>query len=124
MFNLFKFLLGNKQDRVKIFEGMDTPMPNFSMVATHVREGKKRPNYLLTDGEKLKSVVEKWEFKPSSDPISRCGHDYKIIFTNGDKTTLIYICFICNTLIIDGEETYKISKHVIKSLLKEDFTPL
>lgn len=123
MFNLLKFLLGDTQDRVKIFEGMDTPMPNFSMVATHVRMGKTRPNYILTDGNKLKSIVEKWQFKPG-DPISRCGHDYKIIFTNGDATILIYICFVCNALILNGKETYKISERAIKSLLKEDFSPL
>ncbi len=110
------------EDRKKIFAGMDVPSPDFKIVANHVRVGKTPRNYLLDDPEKLKSVVEKWQFRPKpAGNLNRCGYDYQIIFTNGDASITVSICFLCNTLIVNHSETYKVSKSEIEALLSEDF---
>jgi hypothetical protein len=118
--NFLKSWFGTTRHRVKIFEGMDTPMPNFNIVATHVRAGMAPQNYLLDDGEKLKSIVEKWRFKPGTS-IGRCGYDYQILFTNGDTSITMDVCFLCKTLVFNHSQVFVLSKRKFLALLEEDF---
>lgn len=123
MIHFFKLLFGKTPSGAKIFEGMDTLMPNFKITATHVRAGKNGKSYLLDDGGKLASIVEQWRFEPG-DSVGRCGYDYQIVFTNGASSIPISICFLCNILIFNGVQVYKTSERQIKTLLEADFTPL
>ena len=98
-------------------------MPNFQIVATHVRHGHPPKNYILDDGNKLETIVEKWQFQPGGE-VGRCGYDYQMVFTNGELNIPVSICFLCNILIVNHLQVYKISKKHILTLLKEDFRPL
>lgn len=109
---------------VRILEGVSSPQPNFKIIATHVRHGAQPRHYLLQDGSKIKTLIEKWRFEPKPDPLSRCGYDYLIVVTNGDVTIPISVCFVCNTLIFNHKEKYRISKKQIMALLAEDFQAL
>ncbi|MEQ1744206.1 MAG: hypothetical protein ABMA02_02190 [Saprospiraceae bacterium] len=119
MSNFLKSLFGEAKNRIKIFEGMDTPMPNFKIVAQRVRVGKTPKTYILDDDSKLKSIVEKWQFEPGGQ-IERCGYDYKILFTNGEVEIPINICFFCKTMSCN-QKNYKISRWQIMRLLCQDF---
>ncbi len=123
MSNFLESLFGKADHRIKIFEGMDTPMPNFKMVATHVRQGQTPKNYILDDGSKLKSIVEKWRFQPGGE-LLRCGYDYQIVVTNGDAIIPISICFLCKSLVFNYSEVFITSKTQILALLEEDFRPV
>lgn len=106
---------------MKIFEQLGAAQPNLEIIATHVRQGKERPSYVLRNGSSLTMVVDKWDFEPKSDPISRCGHDYQVVARNGEVTLSISICFACNTLVLNGTEKFGIRERLIKKLLAEDF---
>jgi hypothetical protein len=121
MSKLLKFLFNKVEDRINIFEGMDRPMPNFKMVATNVRIGQAPKNYVLEDGSKLKSIVEKWRFQRGGS-LLRCGYDYQIVFINGDAKIPVSICFLCQSLVFNQSQVFKISKKQIMTLLEEDFT--
>lgn len=123
MSNFLDSLFDKADHRIKIFDGMDTPMPNFKMVATHVRAGQAHKHYLLDDGSKLKSIVEKWQFQPGGS-LLRCGYDYQIVFTNGDVNIPISICFLCKSLVFNHSEVFKVSKNQILALLEADFRPM
>lgn len=120
MRNFLGSLFGKAETRIKIFEGMGTPMPNFKVVATNVRGGQAPKNYILDDGSKLESVVEKWQFEPGGS-LLRCGYDYQIVFTNGDMNIPIAVCFLCNSLVFDHSQVFRASKKQILRLLEEDF---
>lgn len=47
---------------VKIFADAGPPMPNFQIVATNVRHAHPPENFILDDGSKLASIIEKWRF--------------------------------------------------------------
>ncbi len=123
MFNSLKSLFGMGKQGVKIFKGMEAPLPNFKIVAKHVRVGQVPKNFVLDDGSKLKSVVEKWQFEPGGT-LLRCGYDYQIEFTNGEVTIPISICFACNSLVFNHSQVFKTSKRQILQLLEEDFKTL
>lgn len=112
-----------KPSGTRIFEGIDYPMPDFKIVATHVRAGKNRKSYFLDDGTRLKSIVEKWRFEPGGS-VGRCGYDYQMVLTNGDLEIPVSICFLCKILIFNHKEVYKASKSQIQTLLEEDFRVL
>lgn len=120
MIEFLKSRFGKTAGGKKIFEKAGIPQPNFKIVATHIREGKYLENYMLDEADKLTLIVEKWRFKPN-DVIGRCGYDYHILFTNGEITIPIFVCFLCNTLVFNNVEKYKTSKKQIMALLKEDF---
>ncbi|MDO8971014.1 MAG: hypothetical protein Q7U74_10030 [Saprospiraceae bacterium] len=120
MIDRLKSILASNQNGVKIFEGMDTPMPNFKITATCVRAGKTPKIYVLDDGNKLNSVVDKWQFEPGGI-LLRCGYDYQIEFVNGQVNILISVCFACNALVFNHMQVYKTSKRQIIDLLEEDF---
>ncbi|MBL7826944.1 MAG: hypothetical protein JNJ57_09965 [Saprospiraceae bacterium] len=113
-------LFGNETPSTKIFEAVGAPMPNFKIEATHVRFGKRSQHYILDDGSKLASVIEKWQFKPG-DVVGRCGYDYQMVLTNGELVMHVSICFICKTLIVNHTDVYRISKKRIMDLMEEDF---
>lgn len=121
--NILKSWFGKSVSSIKIFEGLDTPMPNFNILATRVRVGMPPQSYLLDDGDKLKSIVEKWRFKPGAS-VGRCGYDYKMVFTNGDTIVPIAICFLCKTLVFNHTQVFVVSKKKILALLEEDFRTL
>lgn len=123
MLNFIKRLFPKKPGGTKIFEIAGTPMPDFKIIATHVRVNKKGKNYFLDDGNKLKSIVEKWRFEPGGS-VGRCGYDYQMVLTNGNTEIPVSICFLCNTLILNHIGVYRISKRQILALLEEDFTGL
>lgn len=123
MIKLLKSIFEKPEVDVKIFAGAGPPMPNFQILATHVRQGQTPQNFILDDGSKLESIIEKWQFRPGSG-VGRCGYDYQIVFTNGDLNIPISICFLCQTLIVNHSQVYKISKRQILNLLKTDFRPL
>ena len=123
MNQLFSSLFGKPKNVVKIFEGLDSPMPNFQIVATNVRPGQVPRNYILNDGNQLALVVEKWQFEPGGE-VGRCGYDYQIVFINGDLSIPISICFLCKILIFNHSEVYSISKKQIMALLEADFKSL
>ncbi len=123
MNKFLEFILGKPQDNIKIFEGVGAPMSNFQIVATNVRAGHLPKNYILDDGNKLETIMEKWQFKPGGE-VGRCGYDYQIVLTNGDLHIPVSICFLCKILIVNHLQVYKISKKQILSLLEEDFRPL
>jgi len=56
---------------VKIFADVGPPMPNFQIVATNVRHGHAPENFILDDGSKLASIIEKWRFQPGGE-VGRC----------------------------------------------------
>ena len=123
MSNLFLFLKSHFRRTAggkKIFEEVGNPQPNFKIVATHIRTGKSPKNYMLDDAVKLPLVVEKWRFEPGH-AVGRCGYDYHILFTNGEKIIPILVCFACNTLVFNGKDNYKTSRKQIMSLLRQDF---
>lgn len=123
MHHFFSSLFGKPKNVVKIFEGLETPMPNFQIVATNVRPGQTPRNYILNDGNLLTSVVEKWRFEPGGE-VGRCGYDYQITLINGDLSIPIAICFLCKILIFNHSEVYRISKKQIMTLLEADFKSL
>ena len=93
MSNLFLFLKSHFRRTAggkKIFEEVGNPQPNFKIVATHIRTGKSPKNYMLDDAVKLPLVVEKWRFEPGH-AVGRCGYDYHILFTNGEKIIPILV---------------------------------
>lgn len=56
---------------VKIFADAGPPMPNFQIVATNVRQAHPPENFILDDGSKLASIIEKWRFQPGGE-VGRC----------------------------------------------------
>lgn len=108
----------------RVFEGLAPAKENFRIVATHVRHGQEANDYVLKDGSKLESIVDKWRFEPKSDPLSRCGYDYQVVVTNGDVSITVSICFVCKTLVLNGKEKYAITKKRILTLFSDDFEPL
>lgn len=125
MMDFIHTLLGKPANGKKIFGGTGLPAPDFKIVATHVRSPEKPRNYVLDDPEKMPAVVEKWRFEPKPEGnLSRCGYDYQIVFTNGGANIPVSICFLCNTLILNHSEMYKISRRHIESLLRQDFKPV
>lgn len=123
MIKLLKSIFEKPEVDVKIFAGAGPPMPNFQILATHVRHGQTPQNFILDGGSKLESIIEKWRFRPGGE-VGRCGYDYQIMFTNGDLNISISICFFCKILIVNHLQVYKISKRQILNLLKTDFRPL
>lgn len=105
----------------KIFGALAIAQPNFRMVATHVRSGEAGPDYVLDEGEKLPSIIEKWQFEPKQEPLSRCGYDYQIEVTNGETTLSVSICFKCKTLVVNHTDKYSITRKQIEKLFQEDF---
>lgn len=109
----------------RIFEGLGPARANFTITATNVRHGERQPrHFVLADGAKWKSVIDKWRFEPKKEPLSRCGYDYMVVVTNGDTVTPVSICFVCNTLIFNHQDMYASSRKQIMALLGEDFRPV
>ncbi len=106
----------------KIFENMNFNSSNFQILALDIRPREKPKHYFLNDPRKLKEIINKWRFEPS-DSIGLCAYDYSITFENGPLSSSILVCFLCNRLTI-GDSIYEISEDLIRSLLKEDFTPI
>lgn len=106
---------------MKIFEQLGDAQPNLEIIATHVRHGKQRPDYVFRDGQQLARIIEKWQFDEKFDPISRCGHDYHVDARNGEVSLKFSICFACKTLVLNGTEKFGIREKQIKNLFAEDF---
>ncbi len=110
---------------VPILQALAAPEPNFKILASHVRHGAEpKRHYVLQDGRKLKSLIEKWRFEPTAEPLSRCGSDYLIVITNGAASIPISVCFVCSTLSYNHQDRYRATKKRILALLAEDFQPL
>lgn len=120
MFETLKSLFAHPAQGKKILEDIGPAEPNFKIVANHVRAGKSPKNYVLEDAGKLPTIIEKWAFEPG-EVVGRCGYDYQIIITNGERTIPISVCFLCNTLVFNHLENYKVSKKQMMNLLIEDF---
>jgi hypothetical protein len=114
----------DRESGTKILEGLGAAQENFKIVATNVRQGQPANNYILQDGPKLQSIVEKWRFEPKQDPLSRCGYDYQVVVANGDVTVNMSICFLCKTLVVDHKDKYAVTKKQILNLFSEDFEVL
>lgn len=106
---------------MKVFEELGDVKPNLEIIATHVRHGQQRPNYILRDVEKFSTVLNKWEFEPKADPLSRCGYDYQVVATNGETTINLSICFACKTLVLNHQGKFSISPRQILKLFADDF---
>lgn len=70
-----------KPSGTRIFVGIDYPMPDFKSWRRMSGQASRK-SYILDDGTKLKSIVEKWRFEPGGS-VGRCGYDYQIVLTNG-----------------------------------------
>ncbi|HLP93170.1 MAG TPA: hypothetical protein VK168_03995 [Saprospiraceae bacterium] len=123
MLKFLKSLLADSVKPFRIFDSLEAPEPNFSIVVRHVRQGKKSRNYLLSDADKFPGIVEKWCFPPG-DAVGRCGYDYQLVLTNGEQVITADICFSCKTLVFQHRHVYAISPGEIMRLLEEDFVPL
>lgn len=95
-------------------------MPNFSIVATRVRAGQTPHIYVLDDGSKLLSIVEKWRFEPGGT-LLRCGYDYQVECINGEIRIPVSVCFACNSLVLHHTQVFKTSKKQFMDLLEADF---
>ncbi|HAD11832.1 MAG TPA: hypothetical protein DCF33_05265 [Saprospirales bacterium] len=123
MLNFLKSLLAGSAQPVRIFDSLEAPEPNFSIMVRHVRQGKKARNYQLADAGKFPGIVEKWCFTPG-DTVGRCGYDFQLVLTNGEQVITADICFSCKTLVFQHRHVYAISPGEIRRLLEEDFVPL
>lgn len=117
--------MSNDLNQAHVFESFNFDSGEYILYAFDQRNRENPKHFFLNDQNKLKGLTEKWVFD-KTDSIGRCGYDYDLNVFNGEKYEGgISICFNCNSLIVNKNNTIcTISESGIRRLIQEDFTPI